>query len=69
MNSEEQHASPKSYRESLMEDVNEKVCWWEWTRNEEEEPLRYGAGTGFEDVLDPDVGIMMDLANPLRPKI
>lgn len=69
MEAENEEAAPMPYRKSLMKNVISKVCWCEWSRNEEEEPTGYGSGTGFEDVLDPDVGVMVDLSNPMCPKI
>ncbi|KAI9090781.1 hypothetical protein K1719_028634 [Acacia pycnantha] len=58
-----------SYRETLLQNVNSKKCWWEWSKNEEEEDVEeYGAGTDFAKVLNPHDGICIDLSNPLCPK-
>lgn len=59
---------PKSYRESLLQNVQSKVCWWEWSRNaEEEESEDYGSGTDFAKILNPSDSISIDTSNPLCP--
>lgn len=61
--------APMSYRETLLNNVKSKVCWWEWARNEDEdEAVGYGAGTDFEKVLNPSDGISVDYSNPLCPR-
>ncbi|KAI9125955.1 hypothetical protein K1719_003373 [Acacia pycnantha] len=58
-----------SYRESLLQNVNSKSCWWEWAKDDEDEVLEdYGAGTDFNKVLNPHDGICVDFSNPLCPK-
>ncbi|KAI9123765.1 hypothetical protein K1719_005065 [Acacia pycnantha] len=55
--------------ETLLQNVNSKKCWWEWSKNEEEDDVEeYGAGTDFAKVLNPHDGICIDLSNPLCPK-
>ncbi|KAI9126636.1 hypothetical protein K1719_002232 [Acacia pycnantha] len=69
MKPEEKAAPPKSYRESLLHNVNSKVCWWEWAKNEEDDVDEdYGAGTDFDKVLNPNDGVRIDLSNPLCPR-
>ncbi|KAI9120350.1 hypothetical protein K1719_007383 [Acacia pycnantha] len=56
----------KSYRESLLRNVNTKACWWEWVKTDGEDELEdYGAGTDFDKVLNPGDGIRVDCSNPL----
>ncbi|KAK4259260.1 hypothetical protein QN277_005608 [Acacia crassicarpa] len=58
----------KSYRESLLKNVNPNSCWWQWTKNEEDDESEdYGTGTEFAKVLNPLDGICIDLSNPLCP--
>ncbi|KAI9125353.1 hypothetical protein K1719_003969 [Acacia pycnantha] len=58
----------KSYRESLLRNVNTKACWWEWVKADGEDELEdYGAGTDFDKVLNPADGIRVDCSNPLCP--
>ncbi|KAI9105088.1 hypothetical protein K1719_022804 [Acacia pycnantha] len=58
-----------SYRETLLQNENSRVCWWEWSKHEEEDEVEdYGVGTDFSNVLNPNDGIAVDLSNPLCPK-
>ncbi|KAI9077623.1 hypothetical protein K1719_040398 [Acacia pycnantha] len=69
MQADERVVSPKSYRESLLQNVNSRVCWWEWSKCEEEEQIEdYGIETDFAKVLNPSDGITIDTSNPLCPK-
>ena len=66
-NSKEQ--AVKSYRESLLQNMNAATCWWEWARNDDEEEREdYGADTDFAKVLNSSDGISVDLSNPLCPR-
>ncbi|KAI9094816.1 hypothetical protein K1719_026622 [Acacia pycnantha] len=66
---DEKVASPKSYRESLLQNVNSRVSWWEWSKGEEEEQSEdYGVETDFAKVLNPSDGISIDATNPQCPK-
>ncbi|KAI9072195.1 hypothetical protein K1719_045862 [Acacia pycnantha] len=68
MRTNEKEQAPKSYRESLLQNVNERQNWWEWARNEDDEETEdYGAETDFAKVLNPGDGITIDLSNPLCP--
>ncbi|KAI9112956.1 hypothetical protein K1719_016070 [Acacia pycnantha] len=69
MQAEERMSSPKSYRESLLQNVNTRVCWWEWLKCEDEEQVEdYGVETDFAKVLNSSDGITIDTSNPLCPK-
>ncbi|KAI9118163.1 hypothetical protein K1719_010495 [Acacia pycnantha] len=58
-----------SYRETLLQNVNAKVYWWEWSKNEDDEDtVDYGLDTDFAKVLNPGDGISVDSSNPLCPK-
>ncbi|KAI9070439.1 hypothetical protein K1719_047599 [Acacia pycnantha] len=66
MHVEEKVDSPKSYGESLPQNVNSRICWWEWSKNEDEDTREdYGVGTDFAKVLNPSDGISVDVSNPL----
>ncbi|KAI9094279.1 hypothetical protein K1719_026861 [Acacia pycnantha] len=68
MRTDEKEQPPKSYRESLLQNVNSRQNWWEWARNEDEDDTEdYGADTDFTKVLNPGDGITIDFANPLCP--
>ncbi|KAI9075687.1 hypothetical protein K1719_042303 [Acacia pycnantha] len=61
--------TPKSYRESLLQNVNARKCWWEWASiDDEDEAEGYGADMDFSKVLNPGDGISVDQSNPLCPK-
>ncbi|KAI9125179.1 hypothetical protein K1719_003795 [Acacia pycnantha] len=69
MQPEARGPTPRSYRESLLNNVNSRVCWWEWSKTEEEEEIEdYGLDTDFAKVLNPGDGISVDFSNPLCPK-
>lgn len=66
MRTEDKSASPKSYKECLLKNVNPSVCWWEWSKKDDEEETEdYGAGIDFGKVLNPNDGICVDTTNPL----
>ncbi|KAI9125197.1 hypothetical protein K1719_003813 [Acacia pycnantha] len=68
MKPEGTESQAKSYRESLLQIVNSRVCWWEWEKSDgEEEKEDYGIGTDFAKVLDSNDGINVDFSNPLCP--
>ncbi|KAI9128644.1 hypothetical protein K1719_000127 [Acacia pycnantha] len=68
MKTDEKEQAPKSYRESLLQNENSRVCWWEWERGEEEDDTGdYGIDTDFSKVLNPSDGISVDYTNPLCP--
>ena len=69
MQSEGQEQPPMSYRETLLQNVNARSYWCEWTKNDEDEDANdYGAGTDFAKALNPYNGIRVDNSNPLCPK-
>ncbi|KAI9109407.1 hypothetical protein K1719_019461 [Acacia pycnantha] len=68
MQSNGKDQAPKSYRESLLQNVASHSCWWEWAREEDDEVTKdYGADSDFAKVLNPGDGIMVDHSNPLCP--
>lgn len=68
MHPENKQLEPKSYRESLLQNVNSQVYWWEWSKKEDDEDVEdYEVSTDFGKVLNPSNGISIDLSNPLRP--
>ncbi|KAI9077968.1 hypothetical protein K1719_040097 [Acacia pycnantha] len=69
MKANEKEQAPKSYRESLLQNVGSRSCWWEWTRSEDDEETEdYGADTDFAKVLNSCDGINVDFSNPLCPE-
>ncbi|KAI9114964.1 hypothetical protein K1719_013977 [Acacia pycnantha] len=61
MHAKEKGDSPKSYRESLLQNVSTRTCWWEWSKAEEEESTEdFGVGTDFakrsEDYMEALTG-------------
>ncbi|KAI9113102.1 hypothetical protein K1719_015627 [Acacia pycnantha] len=66
---DEKVASSKSYRESLLQNVNPRVCWWEWSKGDDDDQTEdYGVETDFAKVLNPSDGVTIDVSNPLCPK-
>lgn len=66
MQPEEKVVLPKSYRESLLQNVNPRVCWWEWSKCKDEEDAEdYGVDTDLAKVLNPFNGISIDVSNSL----
>ncbi|KAI9117550.1 hypothetical protein K1719_011716 [Acacia pycnantha] len=69
MQENDKEQPPKSYRESLLQNVISRSCWWEWAKSEEDEETEgYGADTDFAKVLNPCDGINVDYSNPLCPE-
>ncbi|KAI9075602.1 hypothetical protein K1719_042444 [Acacia pycnantha] len=69
MHAKEKGDSPKSYRESLLQNVSTRTCWWEWSKAEEEDSTEdFGVGTDFAKVLNPSDGINVDITNPMCPR-
>ncbi|KAI9124767.1 hypothetical protein K1719_004094 [Acacia pycnantha] len=69
MKPESKQPEVKSYRESLLHNVNSRVCWWEWSKQEDDDPVEdYGVGTDFDKVLNPAEGIGIDVSDPLCPR-
>ncbi|KAI9085778.1 hypothetical protein K1719_032192 [Acacia pycnantha] len=68
MNAGGKEQGTKSYRESLLQNVNSRECWWEWTKNDEDEDVEgYDDDTDFAKVLNPSDDICVDFSNPLCP--
>ncbi|KAI9082330.1 hypothetical protein K1719_035753 [Acacia pycnantha] len=58
--------APKSYHESLLQNVNTEECWWEWAKfDEDDDTVGYGGDVDFAKVLNPSDGVCVDHSNPL----